>query len=376
MWATGCGKSLPALKSIHNKQTLIVLSQLLHENNWRKEAIKWNIDLSTVTFVCYNSLIKHKDTDWDLIILDEGHRWIDNWTETLPQFNSKELIVLSGTLSSDAVKKMYNIGKPQIDVITTEMAVEWGLLPEPQIKIFQLVLDNIKVNQVFEKGKAKHKKTESCTYQEWLNKWIRVKGDKRPNLQISCTAYQYHQLLVNDIDWAKDKAIKTKDENLWRRVKMLGNQRKSWLASIKTQLVRELIKKLHGKRVVVFANDILQAEMFDVNAVHSKNKRGQLIIEEFNTYKRDLLVSVRQLQESMNLVEPEVGIIVQLNNSKESGKKQVSIKNQQSLGRILRHVSPTLYLFVFKNTQDEVYLNKFMESINPDWFTYITLNDI
>lgn len=70
-WPTGASKTLPALKKIEQKKTLIVISQILHEENWIKESIKWDVDLSTCIFVCYNSLYKHLNEDWDLILLDK-----------------------------------------------------------------------------------------------------------------------------------------------------------------------------------------------------------------------------------------------------------------------------------------------------------------
>lgn len=376
--ATGVGKTRPALFKIGSKKTLIVISQILHEQNWKDEAIKWNIDITNCTFVCYNSLYKHIDIFYDLIIFDEFHRWSDMWQDILPQIQFGELLGLSGTLSSDTKKKLYGIGagKPKFYTILTEQAVEWGLLPEPKINIIRLKLDEFNPNQVFVKGKNKSKKTEKCTWSEWNSKWKFTKSDKRPNLEIQCTERQYYDLITADIEWAKQTYFKTKEPLMMVRMKMLGNQRKIWLANLKTKHVQKLLLKLKDKRVVVFANDIKQADTLSPNAVHSKNKGGQSIIDDFNSFKIDKVVSVKQINESLNLVEPEVGIIVQLASSQESGNKQVSVQNQQRLGRILRNSMPMLYVFVYGNTQDSTYLDKFKESINPDWFHNITIDKI
>lgn len=374
--ATGVGKTRPALLKIKGRKTLIVISQILHEQNWRDEAVKWDVDLSNVTFVCYNSLGNHINENWDYIVLDEAHRWMDSYTDLLPQFNFGELLILSGTLSNDAKKKIYNIGKPKVYTILTEDAVEWGLLPEPKINVIKLILDEFNPNCIFSKGKNKAKKTEKCTWSEWNNKYKFLKADKRPNLEIQCTERQYYDLITSDIEWAKQTYFKTKDDNMLVRMKMLGNQRKIWLANLKTKHVQKLLSKLKNKRVVVFASDIKQANALSKEAVHSKNKDGQSVIDDFNSFKIDKVVSVKQINESMNLVEPEVGIIVQLASSQESGNKQVSIQNQQRLGRILRNSMPTLYVFVYHNTQDSTYLDKFKESINSDWFHNITIDKI
>jgi superfamily II DNA or RNA helicase len=374
-WATSVSKTLPALKKIESKKTLIVTSQTFHQKNWKKEAIKWNVGLSTCTFCCYNSLHKYIGT-WELIILDECQRFPDSWSELLPQFGFNELLMLSGTITTDTKKKMYNIGKPQFSTITPEMAVEFGILSEPEINVIWLTLDNVNRNQIFIKGKDKKKKTVICEYWEYQKTYKWLKSDKRPNLHIKCTEQEWLGLHEELMGWVKDQAIKTGSEILWTRLKLMGNERKSFLAKLKTKPVLRLMDKLKEERLVIFASDIEQAMIFDKDAVHSKNKNGQQIIDEFNEYKRDKIVSVRQLQEAMNLVEPDNGIIVQLDNSKEGGKGVVNIKSGQALGRIFRSDVPKLYLFVFKNTQDEVYYNSFKESLDSKWFHNIKLNEI
>lgn len=373
--ATGFGKSRPALLKIGNKKTLIIISQILHEKNWEKEAVEWNVDLSNCTFVCYNSLHKYIGEHFDFVILDEAHRWSENWPELLSQYavdriNTNELLLLSGTLTQDIKKSLYgmNLGKPKFYTISIEDAVNWELLPEPQIKVKMLSLDNNNPYLIYEYGKDYKKQTVKCTYNEWVKNHKYVKGTINPNLLIQCTEHQYYTILTERIDYMRKIAIEQGNDKLHTIATALGGQRKRFLGSLKTKMVKKLIQELQGQRVVVFANDIAQAMEFDSDAVHSKNINGQSIINEFNSYKRDLLVSVKQIQESMNLTDPDIGIIVQINNSKSSGKRKISVKNQQSLGRIIRSKTPVLYLFIYRSTQDEVYLNKFKESIDQNWF--------
>jgi superfamily II DNA or RNA helicase len=369
---TSFGKSYIALNMLKGK-TLIVISQLLHEQNWKDEATKWCIDLSNVTFVCYNSLKNYINESWETVIYDEAHRWADMWTETHLLLEAKYTLILSATLPDKTMKKIYGINKPKIWHISLEDAVEWNILPEPTIYVVDLRLDNTRYDQVYVKGSNKKKETLTCTYEEYQSKWKYTKSIKRPNLHIKCTQKQYYDLITLELDWAKERYFITRDENLQRRFIMLGGLRKKYLASLKTKIGQRLIDMNKDKRIVVFASSIEQAQTYCPNAVHSKNKDGRLIVEEFNTYKRNLLSSVQQLQESMNLVEPEVGIIIQINNSQSKGSTKVSTYNSQAMGRILRHFSPVLYLPIFKNTQDEVYLDNFKESVNNTWFKHIAI---
>lgn len=371
-WATSVSKTKPALDRIKGKKTLIGTSQIFHQENWLKEAKKWNVDVSTATLCCHISMHKYIG-DWDLVIIDEAHRNVEQWTNFLQQSNVKEIMILSATIPSETKKRLYEFGKPLFLTINSTDAVNWGILPEPQINVVWLNLDNNFRNQIYEYGKDKSKKTVDCDYNTYLKDYKYV--SKKPNLRIKCTEQEWLTIHVDRMVYIKKIAISTENDKLWNLHTQMGNQRKNFLALCKTKHVQKLITKLKGERVVVFANNIEQAKVFDVDAVHSQNKKGQIIIDEFNDGARDLLVSCKQLNESMNLVNPDYGIVVQLDGSKGDETK-TNISGNQKLGRIFRSEVPILYLFVYKMTQDEVYFNDFKSTINPDWINYVKISEI
>ena len=75
------------------------------------------------------------------------------------------------------------------------------------------------------------------------------------------------------------------------------------------------------------------------------------------------------IQEGQNLVDIEVGVIIQLD-----GQERAFV---QKSGRAMRAEEPVLFILYYKNTRDEEYLNKALEDINPEYVTEVTdLNEI
>ena len=368
-FSTSVGKTKPSLERIKGKKTLIGTSQIFHQENWLKEATKWNIDMTTTDICCHISMHKYIG-DWDLVIIDEAHRNVEQWVNFLQQSNVKEIMILSATIPTETKKRLYEFGKPLFLTINSTDAVNWGVLPEPTINVVWLNLDNVFRNQVYEYGKDNSKKTVDCDYNTFLKDY--KYASKKPNLKIKCTEQEWYNIHIERMEYIKKIAITSQKATLWNLHTQMGNQRKNFLASLKTKHVQKLLAKLKDKRVVVFANNIEQAELFDKDAVHSKNKKGQTIIDEFNDGTRDLCVAVKQINESMNLSNPDYGIVVQLDGSKGDDIK-TNISGSQKLGRIFRSVVPTLYLLIYKNTQDETYFNDFKSTINVDWINYIKI---
>ncbi len=75
------------------------------------------------------------------------------------------------------------------------------------------------------------------------------------------------------------------------------------------------------------------------------------------------------LQEGQNLVDIEVGVIVQLD-----GQERAFI---QKFGRSLRATDPVQFIFYYRGTRDEEYLENVLEGIDKDYVVEIeTLDEI
>ena len=69
----------------------------------------------------------------------------------------------------------------------------------------------------------------------------------------------------------------------------------------------------------------------------------------------------------MNLRNIQVGVIVQLDGQK--------LRFIQKLGRSLRSDFPIQYIFYYRNTRDEEYLNNALEGINNEYIKEFKYED-
>ena len=137
-----------------------------------------------------------------------------------------------------------------------------------------------------------------------------------------------------------------------------GSERKRFLGSIKTDSVRELIKKenLDNRRYICFCSSIEQATALGHgNDIHSKKNNSQDSINRFNNRESNCLYSVGMAQEGLNLTDIEVCIIVQLDGEIRGFLQKV--------GRSLRGKDPKVYILYVENTKDEEYLRKALDEI-------------
>lgn len=380
-WATGLGKSFGALKlvkEIKPRNILLLVSEDNHKDNWLKEMDKFNsiygfdpLDCN-VSIECYASLKHYENTSWDIVILDEAHHVTSELrSEYLYSLNIKKTVVLSATLTSndldiikDALKiRLRDIYHSKIDL---ELAIEWGAIPKPSVYLIPLVLkDNVRDQVVKESRGIKSKmRNITCNYLEY---W-RYKKDKKnyPNLSITvfCTEKEKLEYLDSQIEFYKRMYMINRQDFMKDKWMRLGSERKRYLGELKTDKVKLLIKKLKGKRLICFCTSITQAEELGKSkAIHSKNSKSKEILEEFQSGKINKIYCVGKLVEGQNLNNIEAGIIVQLD-----GKERPFI---QKHGRILRSEDPLQYIFYYKNTRDEDYLNNILEGINPDNITVI-----
>lgn len=140
-----------------------------------------------------------------------------------------------------------------------------------------------------------------------------------------------------------------------------GLQRKRFLGDLKTIVAANLLNRIKDKRLICFCSSIDQARILGGrNAVHSEESRSLQIIEKFNRKEISSLFAVGLLQEGQNLVDIQVGVIIQLD-----GKERAFI---QKFGRSLRAEDPIQFILYYENTRDEEYLKKALDGIDE---TYI-----
>lgn len=387
-WCTGLGKSKAAIDIVKSlfyehlmsetKQDkpfkiLLVVAETTHKKNWKDEFDKWKVEDyiwdKMVSVDTYASLKNHRDKQYDLVILDEGHHsGSELRLDILEDLKAEHVLVLSATLPASVILQLNRIFGEFVNFkISTQQAIDWGILPKPKIYLIPLELDNTNPNQVIieERGTAIIKTKIQCTMKD---RWNYLKDKFHyPNLrlEISCTEAQKNEWYDTKIEYWRNLFMRNRNKVIKNKWLQYGSQRKRYLGELKKGQAAYLLAKLAGKRYVCFCSSIEQAnELGGENAIHSEKKKGSLaIIDRFNNKEINSLYAVGMIQEGQNLTDIEAGIIIQLD-----GQERAFV---QKSGRAMRANEPEIYILYYKRTRDEEYLKKALEGINPEYITVV-----
>lgn len=379
-WCTSLGKSKAAIniiKEYTNKDNkiLLIVAELLHKKNWEEEFKKWGLDSSNITIICYASLKKYINTSWDLIICDEMHHlFSDNRVDSITSIQFNKMLGLSATINRENLYSFLNsiklpITNVNIHKVSLKTAIQYGILPEPKIYLIPLELDNINMDHSikFTRGRKPYKMSYTCNYGTHL-KYYNKTYYPSIDLTVTCTARQKYNHLTKEVDKYKKsfESYSISFKNAWMNASI---KRKRFLGDSKTSIVKEFIKSLKNIRYVCFCASIKQAEEFNSeNSIHSKKKTSTEIVDKFNNKEIDSLFSVNMIQEGQNLVGIEAGIIVQLD-----GQDRAFV---QKFGRSMRANEPTQYIFYYKNTRDEIYVENIFKNVQKEFITECPLEEV
>lgn len=331
-WGTGCGKGLALMKCIEASKSklkwLILVPETVLIENFKADLIKhgyeWLLESKIADIICYASLKNYKDGNYN-IGGDEGHHISDLRLDILSSIHSDQRILLTATMPLEVKERLGSLGLWYEYNITTQEAIDLGILPEPQLYIKKVMLDDKQVKYVY--------KTKTKT--------------------IKLTALEYYKKLDAKIQyWKEEYDLKG---GQWRKDNWMfaAINRKRWLAEYKTESSKEILKLIRGERSVIFTGSVKQAkELGGKQAIHSKNttKQNLELISDFNTLKSDKLYACGMLQEGHNLTEIQSGVIIQLANN----ERYIT----QTAGRVLRSIAPKIYILCVVGTQDAYYLDK------------------
>lgn len=327
-WSTGVGKSLGAITLVQNKcpdckKILIVIPKLVLINNWKDEILKWDKTLmDKVEFSTYVSLPKHKDEYYDVIILDEAHHLSTRCKNAFIKMKYQLMIALSATIglkTFEWLKYHKNIRSININL---RDAIDANILPDPNVYLIPLTLDNK----------------------------IKKYPVKKFNKELLVTEKAYYITFCNKINFLKEVNQKAYLAQCNKRLK--------WLGAIKTEYVKEILQYFKNYRTLTFCGSIEQTEQLGKYAVNSKNKKAKDIVSMFNNHKIKHITSVDILTEGMNLSDCRIGIFAQLNGSQRL--------RLQKIGRILRHKHPIIIIPYYQETRDEEIVHQMLKNYNPN----------
>ena len=373
-WATGVGKSKVAIdiiKEVFDNERdlwtvfrpfkcLLIVAETAHKDNWEKEFAKWGLVVD-ITVECYASLKNYQNTEWDLIIFDEAHHAASELRQSfIETIKSKHILLLSATMDPDVIDNLKDIyGDFYISRVGLKTAIDNGILPQPQVYVIPLTLDNTirDCDVVKTRGNSSKRVVVECSYPEMF-KYIKDKT-KFPNMELHVKCTQKEAYDIYDKDFKHWKTLYIMSPKPFAKVKWMasGSVRKRFLGSCKVKYVKKLLDILNKKRYICFCSSVEQAKQLqEKSAIYAGKKGSHKLIDDFNNKVIDHLFAVGMLQEGENLVDIDAGIIIQLD-----GKERMYI---QKSGRTLRAKEPLQFIFYFEGTRDEEYLIKILDTID------------
>lgn len=334
---------------------LLLVAKRVHKQTWQAEIQKWGgINVSTLTIECYESLRKHKGEHFDIIVMDEVHHiGSDKRLESLNTLSYGNIIALSATVPKKLklhFQYLYHAHTVSCNLVE---AIESEVLPEPQIILLPLQLDNTKPTESIEiNPKAKGPLQHAPYNKLWAYKKMKI------HAIISCTQRQRVNEYNSQIKYEKNRYMLTRQDFLKNKWLFDCGERLKYLAYLKNNTVLSILQRLKNQRSITFCKTIEQAEILGQYCIHSKNKDSDLIYNSFNSKRINHITSVNILNENANLVDCKYAVFANYSSSDMIGP--------QRLGRSLRHPSPVIIMPYYENTREQELVAAMLQDFNKD----------
>lgn len=333
---------------------LLLVAKTVHKQTWQDEMKKWGgVEVNTLVVECYESLKKHQYEYYDIIVADEVHHInSDKRLDMLKTLSFGNLIGLSATVPQKL--KMYLKYEYHAEVVSCDLtdAIDSDILPEPQIVLLPLEVDNTKATETIEinpkvKGRVYHGDFSKL----WQYRKMKV------HAIITCTPKQKLGDMNNQILFAKNRYQRTRQDFARNKWLFDCGERIKYLANLKNDIVLSILQKLKNERSITFCKTIEQAEILSRYCIHSKNKDSDDVYKNFNAKRINHIASVNVLNEGANLVDCKYAVFANYSASEVVGV--------QRLGRSLRHKSPVIIMPYYKGTREEEIINDMIEDFDP-----------
>ena len=342
---------------------LILVAKRVHKQTWADEIQKWGgyqhpkAEIK-VCMECYESLNKHCNEKWDIVLLDECHHIAsEKRMAELATLRYGYMIGLSATIPRN-VKAFFRY-RFHSQVVSCDIieAIDSEVLPEPQILLFPLQVETSRVSEVLELHTKAPGPVVHCDYKD-LYKY------KFKNIHVLCRCTQEQKLreLNSMIDWFKKKAMQGSQSMKQTWLYFCG-KRLEFLADCKLQWVKLILHHLDKERTITFCKTIAQTEHLGKNCIHSQNKDAEKVYNSFNAGQIDHITAVNILNENANLVNCKYAIFCNISSSE--------VVIPQRLGRAMRHKSPVIIMPYYKGTREEEVVTKMTEGFNTDYIKVI-----
>lgn len=349
---TGLGKTFLALKALYTLPKNDDIHYFLAETTQRKidlydDINKFNsifnvnvLEDYNLEFSTYQSAYKFSGKSLGLLILDEVHEcFTPIYSRVMRNVEYKYVLGLTASANEDV---KYEIGKHRINkrfIYNKYAPIIFRYSPE------DAKLDDNRRELTF------HIITSRLNSED---KTIKAGNAKRRFYQTEKSAYDY---------WS-GRLEKLRDERNTDSNKtfMLAARRKDiiWNSEDKINGVKKLIKVLHSK-TIIFGDSLDLLLKITPNIVCSRNSEevNNKIRNDFDNDKIKLIGSFKSLKQGANLVGLDNAIILTYNSKPLDMVQRVGrLRDNGRMGNI--------FIFLTKDTQEEVWFNSAMEDFKKD----------
>jgi hypothetical protein len=146
---------------------LIAYPDVKIKDSWEQDFKARGYNNSNITYTTHLSLHKHKDEEYDVVIIDEIHLLSDAQLDVCEEIfeTNKQVLGLTGTLSTSTESELdMRLGLPVLAYYPIEQAIQEGVIVDYQITIIKVPLDNKIVKTVKGKTRTEKKHYDACSW--------------------------------------------------------------------------------------------------------------------------------------------------------------------------------------------------------------------
>lgn len=137
------------------------------KDSWEQDFKARGYNNSKITYTTHLSLHKHRQEEFDLVIIDEIHLLSDAQVEACEELleTNKQVLGLTGTLSAWTESEIWErLRLPVIANYSIQQAIEEGVIVDYQITVVKVPLDNSKAITIKGKTRTEKKHFDACSW--------------------------------------------------------------------------------------------------------------------------------------------------------------------------------------------------------------------
>lgn len=377
---TGAGKSrcgvLRAQEVVESNPNARILlgcfTEDQRDNVWKEEFATWGAsdiyENNVVERVCYASLSKIIQQEFDLCIFDEFHHITENHILFFEANNIKSILGLTATPPEDKLKKeIIATVAPISFVYPVEQGIKDGVVAPYDIAVVYVDLE-AKERTVEAGSKAKpFKQTELAAYTYWDQRYTEETTARQEFVKENLWPLgwsdnpQYKDPIRIETHKKTLEPLLKKEAMMSAKVmkSMSKRTRLIYNSHQKAKFIRRLKEEFcePESRYLFFLGSIEQCNLlFPGRSFHSQT--DATAFEKFKNEEYNVMAAVKAVNEGSNIKNLDYGIIGQLNS------KELDVI--QRIGRVIRiregHRGKIIIL-VLKGTRDEEWFNKAIKNM-------------